>query len=506
MSVVVKAVIGWPSPADLLSALNGARGIFFLDSAWPSRTNAMYSFIGFNPFLTVRASPDGVAVENFREPCEVTKQAGPPTLILDVLREQLKRFRSAPHPEIPFTGGAVGYFSYELGAAWEKVKPREKLETGETPEVGESLWAEFSFYDGLLAFAHRTSQWFCVANSCGGRDATAIVDELTRVVSHALQMNGPATPIRPTFGHGTVETTSTREAYIKAVSAVKEYIAAGDVYQVNIAHVFSGKWQGGGPALYARLRSQTPAPFGAFLMRHDGYLLSSSPESFLRLRGDVLETRPIKGTRARGGSFDDERQITELTSSAKERAELLMIVDLERNDLARVCRPGSIEVSELYGVETHPTVFHLVATVRGKLLPAKDVFDAVRVMFPGGSITGAPKIRAMQIIRELESVARGPYTGAIGYFGFDGSADLNIAIRTIVLKGEDVSYHVGAGIVWDSHPESEYEETLAKGRALRTAIESGGASDNPHLGQTFAEDADVNDGGEPALKIKEDRR
>ena len=479
MSLVVQPVPGWPAPPVLLGKLSGMPDVFLLDSAWPSRTAKTYSFLGFAPLLKIRATSRRVIVSDLRGARSdvITDTSGTPKTILEKLRFWLKMFSASAHPEIPFTGGAVGYFSYELGAAWERVAARadsvEGGDSGDGHENPESLWAEFSFYDGVLAYAHETSQWFCIGNDGAGRNAKEIVEKLTCQVSHALEgapMKMTASSDGESSAGGWVEPKGTRQDYLSAVEKIKGYIAAGDIYQVNLAQEFSGQWHDSAAALYQRLRVRTPAPFGAFLATREGYLLSSSPESFLRLRADVLETRPIKGTRARGQAAD-EKQIAELVESPKERAELLMIVDLERNDLARVCRPGSIEVTELYGLEMHPTVFHLVATVRGRLAPGQDALDALRAMFPGGSITGAPKIRAMQIIRELEKTARGPYTGAIGYFGFDGSADLNIAIRTVKLTGENVSYHVGAGIVWDSNPESEYEETLAKGLALRAAIE-----------------------------------
>jgi len=505
MSLLVQPVSGWPEPPELLKKLSALPGLFLLDSAWPSRTAKKYSFLGFAPILTIRATSRAVTVTDLRGDKPVTTTTPASTQdILAKLRFWLKTFSAASHPEIPFTGGAVGYFGYELGAAWEKVAPRSELDDGSEPDA---TWAEFSFYDGVLAYAHETSQWFCVANNGAGRKPKAIAEFLTSQVSHALAdstVGAASSDSDATDGSkldsakkagaisetSWVESRGDRKAYLAAIERIKAYIAAGDIYQVNLAQVFSGKWHGSAAQLYERLRMRTPAPFGAFLTTGDGHLLSSSPESFLRLRADVLETRPIKGTRARGHA-PDEKQIAELIESPKERAELLMIVDLERNDLARVCRPGSVEVTELYGVETHPTVFHLVATVRGRLTPGRDAIDALRAMFPGGSITGAPKIRAMQVIRELEKSARGPYTGAIGYFGFDGSADLNIAIRTVELRGDNVSYHVGAGIVWDSDPESEYEETLAKGRALRAAIEG------TDLGDIPAQEA-VNSHGKPS--------
>jgi aminodeoxychorismate synthase component I len=252
---------------------------------------------------------------------------------------------------------------------------------------------------------------------------------------------------------------------------VLEYIAAGDIYQVNLSQRFSAPYGGEAMALYERLRRQSPAPFAAYLDLGEAVVLSASPERFLRVAGRELETRPIKGTRPRGGTPEEDRRLAaELLASPKDRAELVMIVDLERNDLGRVSEYGSVHVPELVRLEAHPTVFHLVATVRGRLRPELSAVDALRACFPGGSITGAPKIRAMQIIEELEPTHRGFYTGAIGYLGWDGCADLNIAIRTIVLIDRHAHFQVGGGIVADSDPCAEYEETLHKGRALMRAL------------------------------------
>jgi len=263
-----------------------------------------------------------------------------------------------------------------------------------------------------------------------------------------------------------------RTEYLAHIARIKDYIAAGDVYQVNFAQRFDLATDDDPYAIYQRLRRLSPAPFGAYLHGGDYQILSSSPELFLRCdSAGRMVTRPIKGTRPRGRTMEEDRHLAaELSASEKDHAELLMIVDLERNDLGRVCRYGSVRVEERYRIETHPTVFHLVATISGELAPGRDVFDGLRSLLPGGSITGAPKIRAMQIIHELEPCRRHVYTGSIGYLGFDGSCDFNIAIRTIVCRPGHAHYHVGGGIVADSDPESEYQETLTKGRAMRAAL------------------------------------
>ncbi len=259
-----------------------------------------------------------------------------------------------------------------------------------------------------------------------------------------------------------------------------DYIAAGDVYQVNLSQRFSTRGSFDPLDLYLRLRDGSPAPFAAYLHWDDMAVISASPEWFYQTRGDRIVTRPIKGTRPRGRTEDDDARLAaELAASPKDRAELTMIVDLERNDLGRVCQYGSVVVRDALLVESFAQVHHLVATVEGRLRSGVGPVDVIRAMFPGGSITGAPKIRAMEIIDELEPNRRSLYTGAIGYLGRGGSSAFNIAIRTILVEGDRASYQVGGGIVADSDPEAEYEETLAKGRALRAVLEGRGEAVAP---------------------------
>lgn len=466
MSVIVEEVAG-PLPVEIFAALQDQPGLFFLDSGLASEGLGVYSFIGFQPFLRLRAAAGRTVV---REGGKETVSGGEPLL---ELRKQLARFRCAEHPDLPFTGGAVGYLSYDYGARWEIATRHRSTSAEETlPDL------EFGFYDGVLAYHHPTERWWLVANPVHQADAATILSRLRAALQTATLATTADRQERRSAQLSPPRACEARERYVASVYRIKEYIRSGDVYQVNLAQRFEAAWSGSPGDLYQRLRERSPAPFAAFLATEAGQVLSCSPERFLRLRSGQVETRPIKGTRPRGATpADDERLAAELLNSAKERAELLMIVDLERNDLGRVCVPGSIRVEDLYRLETHPTVFHLVANVTGALRPERDVLDLLRATFPGGSITGAPKIRAMQIIDELESAPRHLYTGAIGYLGFDGGCDLSIAIRTIVTRNGRASYHVGAGIVWDSDPESEYEETLAKGRALFEALAgTGGAS------------------------------
>jgi para-aminobenzoate synthetase component 1 len=259
----------------------------------------------------------------------------------------------------------------------------------------------------------------------------------------------------------------THKNYLQAVEKARKYIIDGDIFEVNISQRFDTEISVTPYELYSRLRNINPAPFGAYLDFGEVAIASTSPERFLRVRGDVVETRPIKGTRYRGNTqAEDCAQARELLSAAKDHAENMMIVDLERNDLGRVCRYGTVKVTELAILEKYPTVFHLTSTVVGRLQQSKDRIDLLKTSFPGGSITSAPKIRAMEIIDELEPTRRSVYTGSIGYLGFDGSMDLNIVIRTFLVKGNRAYFQIGGAVVYDSDAESEYQETLDKVKAL----------------------------------------
>jgi para-aminobenzoate synthetase component 1 len=259
--------------------------------------------------------------------------------------------------------------------------------------------------------------------------------------------------------------------YVRAVDRVREYIAAGDVFQVNLSQRFEADLKIPSYDLYKRLRAVNPAPFASYISFPDVAIVSASPERFLRVQSDLVETRPIKGTRPRGkDSVADECLARELTRSAKDRAENVMIVDLERNDLGRVCRYGTVKVTELAILETFPTVFHLTSTVTGRLRRGKSNIDLLKAAFPGGSVTGAPKVRAMEIIDELEPTKRSIYTGSIGYLSFNDDMDMNIVIRTFLIKGGKAYFQVGGAIIYDSDPEAEYVETLDKARALIQAL------------------------------------
>jgi len=366
----------------------------------------------------------------------------------------------------PFQGGLIGYFGYDLAPRLERL-PRKAARDSRLPDL------RFALYDTAVTVDHATGRVALVAADLLGEGPGAVA---ARVGAWRKALDTPVA--RPAPARlGPAASNFTRERYLDAVRTALEYIAAGDIFQVNLSQRFTASGAVDPLDLYVRLKSQSPAPFAAYLAWDDLAVVSASPEWFYQTRGDRIVTRPIKGTRPRGGSpADDARLRAELAASPKDRAELTMIVDLERNDLGKVCRYGTVNVVDPLSVESFAQVHHLVATVEGMLRPGVGPIDVVRATFPGGSITGAPKIRAMQIIDELEPTRRGLYTGAMGYFSLGGTSGFNIAIRTMTVEGDRVSYQVGGGIVADSDPESEYDETLHKGRGLREVLEGRGAS------------------------------
>jgi para-aminobenzoate synthetase component 1 len=397
---------------------------------------------------------------------------------LAVLGRLLRTYRLAdpgdePDPEAsPFQGGMIGYFGYDLAPSLERL-PRKAPKTSRLPD----LW--MALYDTAVTVDHQTGTVELHAHDLLGEGAAACHHRIrqwrtalrrSRIESIARSRLGPLT------------SNFTLQRYLDAVNAALVYIASGDVYQVNLSQRFIARGQPVPLDLYLRLKEISPAPFAAFLQWGDLAVVSASPEWFYQTRGDRIITRPIKGTRPRGHSqAEDIRLSDELRASVKDRAELTMIVDLERNDLGRVCRYGSIHVDDPLSVESFAQVHHLVATIAGRLWHEHGPIDVVRAVFPGGSITGAPKIRAMEIIDELEPNCRSVYTGAIGYFSRSGSSAFNIAIRTLLVEGDQVSYQVGGGIVADSDPQAEYHETLHKGRGLRAVVE--GAEAEAHAGE-----------------------
>lgn len=478
--VLLEEVTLHAPPHEFFARLHNRDHAFLLDSGLSSGGLGAYSFIGFDPFLVFRAKNNEVTITgNGQTQCHLLGD----TSALTELQNLLRRYRTrqtkchligdtlsvaSASPTLPFTGGAVGFFGYELCTQLEKL-PRNRPD--DLPVIPD---CEFAFYDAFIAHEHATGRTWLVANPVHITPAATLLARLKTILTSPEQSN----PIGYFFTKSPPQqpiSNFTLASYVDAIAHIKAYIASGDVYQVNLTQRFETTLPCEPYALYQKLRARSPAPFACYLSFGPVQVVSSSPERFLTLRDRRVETRPIKGTRPRSSDpATDARLAAELLASEKDRAELLMIVDLERNDLGRVCEFGSVHVEKLWQLESHPTVHHLVATVSGTLRNDVDIIDCLRASFPGGSITGAPKIRSMEIIDELEPHRRHIYTGAIGYIGFDGNADLNIAIRTITCVNDRAYYHVGGGIVWDSDPSAEYQETLDKGRAMHEALTSGG--------------------------------
>ncbi|MCE2395439.1 aminodeoxychorismate synthase component I [Candidatus Poribacteria bacterium] len=453
---------------DLFQLLADEPHSFFLDSGMDAPRLGRYSFVGSHPFLIFRSKGTDLQF-NWRD--RVEQQSGDP---FDALREILNRFQSqTPPADLPFIGG-VGYFGYPLRCFIEEL-PSTTHDDLKLPDC------YFAFYDATVAFDHLSNQvYLCrldVDKSYANRhqQQTEKLRSILQSENHHTQLRSEAFKSHAShFTKSPIRSNFSKADYLSTVQRAKAYIASGDIYQVNLSQRLSTLSDLPPPELYACLRQLSPVPYGAYLHCGDFHILSASPERFLHfsLGSRTVETRPIKGTRPRGLTPELDRKLAaELLHSEKDLAELLMIVDLERNDLGRVCEIASIHVPERVALESYSNIHHLVATVRGTLRRDADRIDLLKSCFPGGSITGAPKIRAMELIDELEPTDRGVYTGAIGYFGFDGTMDLNIAIRTCILKEGCAYFHVGGGIVADSEPEAEYQETLDKASSWMAVLE-----------------------------------
>ncbi len=450
--MLVERLRGECSIDSVLAAVEARPGGVFLDSGSHDYGLGRYSIFASDPFKELVGWGSSLEI---RESGERSVLEGD---IFELLRKELAKLKGVDCGSLPFAGGAIGCFAYDAG---RRIRPAslEKPYSRSQPEM------RFGFYDAALVWDHEQDSLFAIASGAA-EDPT---DAMQRLKSLVLQSEKAETEDQ--FQVGDIESNFSREVYLERVGKMREYIREGEIYQANLSQRFRASFQGSGAALYRRLREVNPAPYAAYLNFGDEEILSSSPERFLRLDDGVVNTRPIKGTRPRGANVQEEESFREeLAASEKDRAELLMIVDLERNDLGRVCKPGTISVKTLFGLETYASVIHQTATVEGRLEEGRDAIDCIEAMFPGGSITGAPKIRAMEVIDELETENRGVYTGAIGYIGFDGRADFNIAIRTMRISDGELSFNVGGGIVWDSDPKSEYEETLHKARSLFEAL------------------------------------
>jgi para-aminobenzoate synthetase component 1 len=454
--------LAWSEPHELFRAFAHEPYALLLDSAtaMPGADPALHgrwSFIAIDPFETL-SQPTDAADTPFTP-----------------LGEKLAAY-ALPAPaenEPPFTGGAAGYFGYDLAHHLERLPaPHAPFASDDQHLPALAL----GFYDTVLAFDRLERRALLISNGLPERDGAARARRaakragtLKARIASATGAPQPARDVAP----ATVTSNFTRPAYEAAVAHIIEFIRAGDIFQANLTQRFDATLgeQDTPYALYLRLRAISPSPFAAFFNFGTGALVSSSPERFLSCRNGKVETKPIKGTRPRASdATEDQRLADELLASAKDRAENVMIVDLLRNDLSRVCADHSVNVEKLCALESFANVHHLVSTVHGRLRPGMTHLDLLMSAFPGGSITGAPKLRAMEIIAALEPTTRGPYCGAIGYLGFDGAMDTSIAIRTMIVKGRRVTFQAGGGITAASDPASEYEESLTKARPMMAAL------------------------------------
>ena len=450
----IEALEPYLDPIGLASRFQDVDYPVLLDSALVRPGLGQYSYVTADPFLVVRSKGRQVEVI---ERGDVSEQQDSPFSVIQRLLSHFSTNRREDGP--PFQGGAIGYFGYEMGGLLERL-PGTAVDDLALPDMS------IGFYDWVVAFDHASGQsWLVTTKFSREGRAQWVSDRIAKGSDASTSRNG-----LPTIASN-LQSNFTRERYVEAVKRVKRYIAAGDIYQANISQRFEANVDTDAWTLYQSLRNTAPAPFGAYLGFPEYSVLSASPEQFLRVENGFVETRPMKGTRPRGAtSQDDIRLGRELATSEKDRAENIMIVDLLRNDLGRVCQPGTIRVPDLFTVEKYPNVHQLVSSVTGRLRPEHDEIDLLTACFPGGSVTGAPKIRAMEIIDEIEPVQRGVYCGAIGYIGFDGSMQLSIPIRTMVAKGQRVYLQVGGGIVADSDPDAEFQETLDKARGGLEAL------------------------------------
>jgi para-aminobenzoate synthetase component 1 len=468
---LVEELTPWLDPWEVAQQLARWGNLVFLDSAGGPMELRRYSFVAADPFQFLRL------------PERPEKRKADPGRVdpLSLLADWLGRYRAGTIADLPpFQGGAAGLFSYSLGEYLEHL-PRPRSDEFAVPDLAVGL------YDWVIGFDHEQNRaWIISTGFPELRERQRRHRAGLRLRQVQRWLTDRPAALHPGFretslllpsavgrlaGFRGVTSNFDRPGYLAAVQRCLDYLHAGDCYQVNLSQRLLAPARRGSLDLYGRLRHRNPAPFAGYLDLGDFAIASASPERFLRARAGQVETRPIKGTRPRGPTPETDReQIDDLVHSPKDRAENVMIVDLLRNDLGRVCRYGSIQVPAVCRLESFQTVHHLVSEVRGQLREGLGPLDALRAAFPGGSVTGAPKVRAMEIIAELEPTARGAYCGCLGYVGFDGSMDTNILIRTFTVGRGWVQFPVGGGIVADSVPEQEYAETWHKAKGLLRAL------------------------------------
>jgi para-aminobenzoate synthetase component 1 len=491
MTPLVEELIPCPDPWDVARKLAHLPNLLFLDSADRSTERGRYSYVAADPieFDVARLYPSYHPTGNSNLDWTEQVRFGVGTTLENFgwhYRTSQRNDSIKPAPNLPpFQGGKVCFLGYEM---YHEIE--EQIRKPAEDEFGGPHYA-YGNYRWVIAFDHRDHRAWLLAHNPHETSPKRNATRQTIENVNRLLRQGPSKPkcwrmkplVTPLSAHDFVsqhillKTTAatsnfSRDQYLAAVRTAIDYVHAGDCFQVNLSQRLLAPLREHPLELYGRLRQRNPAPYGCYFDLGDFQILSASPEQFLKVSNGDVVTRPIKGTRPRGKTpEEDARIVRELQANPKDRAENVMIVDLLRNDLGRVCEYGSIHVPKVCEVETFAHVHHLVSEVRGMLRPDRTPFDLLRAAFPGGSVTGAPKVRAMEIIAELEPTARGPYCGSVGFVGFDGSMDSNILIRTFTAGRGWVQFPVGGGIVADSDPETEYEETLHKAKGLLDALE-----------------------------------
>ncbi len=454
------------TPLSAFLKLERGRYAFLLESVEGGEKIGRYSFLGSNPGKVFTAKGKSVTVEEDSGRRTFTSPIDP----LDDLARMIEAYRPVSIPGLPrFSGGAVGYAAYDAVRNFETL-PDKNPDDLDLPDLF------FMFTDTILIFDHVRHTIKIVSNAHVTGDPEKAYEAAVRTIERieaCIRNPLPARPIEitPAAREAAFRSNVSREEFESMVVRAQEYIRAGDVIQVVLSQRLETEVHASPFSVYRALRSVNPSPYMYYLQLGDVYLVGSSPEVHVRCENRLVEVRPIAGTRPRGRDEDEDRALEEeLLADAKERAEHIMLVDLGRNDIGRVCRYGSVKPRELMIVERYSHVMHIVSDIQGVLREGKTAFDVLRASFPAGTVSGAPKIRAMEIIDELENRRRGPYAGAVGYLGFTGNLDSCITIRTILIKGTRAFVQAGAGIVADSVPAREYEETLNKARAMLRAI------------------------------------
>ena len=461
------------TPIRVFQQFYNEKRAFLLESVEGGVKWARYSFIGTDPFLLVKAKNGITEIQNGKEAARYEEQKP-----VEVLKSLLRSYRSPSIPDLPrFTGGAVGFFGYDLLQYYERL-PKHKLDDLEMDDI------HFMFCDQVIAFDHFKQQLKVISNVHipeGATDAQiiraydetcakidALITKLTRPVPANRMIHRP---IPDNVELGDIRSNVTKDKFIANVEAAKDYIRAGDIFQVVLSQRFEIETAVEPLQVYRILRTMNPSPYMYVLKLDDEVIVGTSPELLVRVEDEQVETRPIAGPRPRGATPEEDEELErDLLADEKERAEHLMLVDLGRNDLGRVSEFGTVKCNTFMEIERYSHVMHIVSNVTGRIRRDKDFFDAFLSCMPAGTVSGAPKLRAMEIIAELENEARGCYAGAIGYLGFSGNLDTCITIRTVVFKNGKAYVQAGAGIVWDSVPEKEYEETVNKAKALLKAI------------------------------------